>query len=149
MREYVISVCFAILFCVGVFIVLPHKRYEGIVKIVCGIFVISTVASPIPGILKIGYEKFRLADYLNDENGFFEKVEESEKNYTQYMQDNFREIASGNLEKEIASVMEIDVRINIDTASGTVVAENVPTEYREKVEKYISTNYSLNTIFDS
>ena len=149
MREYVISVCFAILFCVGAFIVLPHKRYEGIVKIVCGIFVISTVASPIPGILKIGYEKFRLADYLNDENGFFEKVEESEKNYTQYMQDNFREIASGNLEKEISSVMGIDVMINIDTSSGTVVAENVPTEYREKLENYISTNYSLNTIFDS
>jgi len=149
MREYVVSVCFAILFCVGVFIVLPHKRYEGIIKIVCGIFVISTVASPIPGILKIGYEKFELADYLTDENGFFEKVEESEKNYTQYMQDNFGKIASGNLEKEISSVMGINVGISIDTSSASVVAEDVPPQYREKLKNYISTNYSLNTIFDS
>lgn len=149
MREYVISVCFAILFCVGVFIVLPHKRYEGIVKIVCGIFVISTVASPIPGILKIGYDKFNFADYTIDENGFFEKVEENEKNYTQYMQENFMEIASGNLEKEILSVMGIDVRINIDTSSATAVAEDVPSEYREKVKNYINENYSLNTVFDS
>ncbi len=149
MREYVISVCFAILFCVGVFIVLPHKRYEGIVKIVCGIFVISTVASPIPGILKIAYDKFNFADYIIDENGFYEKVEENEKNYTQYMQENFMEIASENLEKEILSVMGIDVRINIDTSSATAVAEDVPGEYREKVKNYINENYSLNTVFDS
>ena len=149
MREYVVSVCFAILFCTGVFIVLPDKRYEGIVKIVCGIFVISTVASPIPGILKIGTEKFSFTDYLSDEIGFFEKAEESQKSYTEYMEKNLSDIASQKLKSEIFSVFGIDAQVKVDASSAEVVVEGIEEKYKENVKSYINTNYSLNTVFDN
>ena len=141
------TVCFAVLFCVGISIFLPHKRYEGIIRIVCGIFVISAVASPVPGILKIGYEKVRIENYLADSDGFFEKIRESEESYTQHMQENFVDIVKEEFQKEISRVFGFDAKVDMDSQSGTVIIEDAPHEKREEIKEYVNTNYSMDTLF--
>ena len=51
MKGYVLSVAFAVIICLGASLLTPSERYKGIIKIVCGVFVVSVILSPIKSLL--------------------------------------------------------------------------------------------------
>lgn len=125
MREYVIRICFAIVFCSGINLLIPHKRYEGIIKIVCGVFVVFTIISPIRDILFDTDYFDSLKSIQYDDWGFYDITKKSRQD--------FKDVSLNDTEKEISSYLT-------EKFSDEVSVELVMTE--DDIKAYVKCSYN-------
>jgi len=142
MREYVICVCFAILFCVGVSILVPSKKYSGIIKIVCGIFVISTVVSPIKNITFYDRVDFDFEKYFEDEEFNF-YLEQGKEKFGSAL--NSKKTSEMALAEEIKLLSKCDVKLKIEEDS--LYIEGAQEDKKAKIYDYLKNTYSIEAIF--
>ncbi len=149
MKEYVLGVCFAMLFCVAVNILIPQKRYGGIIKIVCGIFVVFTILSPLENIL---FSKFTLQDFFNanyDDWGFYSAVEDSRKNFEDTIKSGYGKISETELGRELRMLTKESVSVKIDVLPDGAVATvyGAQEEQHALIKEYIKSGYGISVNF--
>lgn len=149
MKEYVLGVCFAMLFCVAVNTLIPQKRYGGIIKIVCGVFVVFTILSPLENIL---FSKFSLGDFFDanyDDWGFYSSIEESRKNFENTIKSGYNEISEEELGRELSVLTKENVSVKINVLSDSIVATvyGVGAKKHPLVKEYIKSNYGISVEF--
>ena len=66
MKNYLLLVSMTIMVCVVVNILVPSPKYSGIIKIVCGLFVVHTLISPIKSIFKTKAFSFEMPALVHD-----------------------------------------------------------------------------------
>ncbi len=146
MREYVICICFAMLFCVGVKILTPSKKYDGIIKIVCGVFVITTIISPMKKFLNLDFNYNYFEDFMKDNEGFAYSVEKSREEFSEdiisYGEKNLSHQISGEIEKLFGDVVSVEL---YDGKSWRVTG--CETKNRERISEYIRNTYGCETVF--
>ncbi len=146
MREYVICICFAMLFCVGVKILTPSKKYDGIMKIVCGVFVISTIVSPIKNILDLDFNYDYSEGFMKDSEEFAYSVEKSREEFSKNILSNAEKNLSGQISAEIKKLFGDDVTVQTGDGKVLKVTDSTP-ENREKIKEYIRKTYGCETVF--
>ncbi len=137
------------LFCVGVNVLVPQKRYGGIIKIVCGVFVVFTILSPLENIL---FSKFSLVEYFHanyDDWGFYSAVEESRKNFEDTIKSGYSKISEEELGRELSMLTKESVSVKVDVLQDGAVATvyGLGNEHRSLVEEYIKSNYDMSVEF--
>ncbi len=145
MKGYVISICFALLFCSAAELVIPSKKYTGIIKIVCGIFVVGVIVSPIKNLIKIDYTKYDTDLYLTDDYGFFSKVNKSRDTFLNELMKNSSETVENEISKEIGAVFGVQIRFEFD--GQRLMAYGAQENSKEEISKYILKHYELETSF--
>ena len=136
----VISVAFAIVFCVGISLLVPSPSYTGIMKIICGVFVVYTLLSPIKKIVYSELPAYDFSGFAYDEN--FERiVEESRSSFFQSMS----ELAKDAIEKEVSLKWGADISIALE--KDKVCIYHAKEEYHDDIAEYIRKNYGIDTVF--
>ncbi len=145
MREYVISICFAVILCAAADMLVPSKKYRGIIKIVCGMFVISSIVSPIEEIIKFDFTSFDSDMFLNDDVHFYDTVNKSREMYTQYLTENSQSILISEVGRDISSIAGED--INVQLNENELILYGVSMSKREEISAYVKRNYGLDTSY--
>ena len=144
MREYVMRICFSIVFCSGINLLIPHKRYEGIIKIVCGVFVVFTIISPIRDILFDTDYFDSLKSIQYDDWGFYDITEKSRRD--------FKDVSLNDTEKEISSYLtgkfsdEVSVELVMEEDD---IKAYVKCRYNDfnSIKRYLQSAYSIKAEF--
>ena len=79
LNDYVLSICFAIIFCVVVEVLTPSERYKKIIKIVSGIFILYTLMMPVKNLLKEENYHFEAFDFSYEAPDNYKIYEEKTK----------------------------------------------------------------------
>lgn len=145
MREYIVCICFAVIFCAGVGILVPGKKYEGIIKIVCGIFVVSTVLGPIKNILSHSGDALNFDRYFTDDGSFDYYVSYGRDEFNKALLSPENEITEAVLVAEIRTLAGGDVTVNLQ--GGNAYITGVDGKDEDSVMKYLKDTYSINAIF--
>lgn len=145
MREYVISISFAVILCAAADMLVPSKKYRGIIKIVCGMFVISSIVSPIGEILKFDFTSFNSDIFLNDDSRFYDIVNKSRENYTQYLAENSQDILISEVGSDISNLAGEAVRVQLN--EDVLILYGVDVSKRDEISAYVKRNYGLNTSY--
>ena len=146
MREYVICICFAMLFCVGVKILTPSKKYDGIIKIVCGVFVITTIISPLKKFLNLDFNYDYFGDFMKDNEEFAYSVEKSREEFSEDIISYGEKNLSNQISREIEELFADDVAVESYDGKAWRVTDS-ETENREKIREYIRKTYGCETVF--
>ncbi len=144
MREYVVCICFVMLLCAAVDMLVPSKKYKGIIKIVCGIFVIGTIVSPIKELISFDYSSFDIDRYLKDDYGFFITAESSRQSFEQELIQNGKENVENEICREIKTVFDIEITAELE--NNTLKIHGTDESIRNEVADYIKKHYDINVI---
>ncbi len=144
MKEYILSLCFAILFCAGVNILIPSKKYEGIIRILCGVFVIATVVTPLKKAVLGGNIQRNTSKVFESDPDFELRVSESQRIFTSLLSDEsrFTELIEDTAEK--ATGENAFVRIS----DGKVYVAGISEEKRPQAEEHIKSLGAEDVIFE-
>lgn len=144
MKDYILSLCFAILLCTGVNILVPGKKYEGIIRILCGVFVIATVVTPLKSAV-LGRNIQRNTQKVFEGSYDFElRVSESQRIFTSLLSDErrFTSIIEDGLKKHTGE--DAFVRIG----DGRVYVAGIRESKRSDAEEYIKSLGAEDVIFE-
>ncbi len=144
MKEYILSLCFAILFCTGVNILIPNKKYEGIIRILCGVFVIATVVTPLKNAVLGANIQRNTAKIFESDYDFELRVSESQRIFTSLLSDESRFAELIEEEAKRLTGEEAFVRIT----DGKVYVAGISEEKRPQVEEYIKSLGAEDVIFE-
>ena len=122
----------------------PSKKYKGIIKIVCGIFVIGTIVSPIKELISFDYSSFDIDRYLKDDYGFFITAENSRQNFEQELIQNGKENVENEICREIKTIFDIEITAELEADSLKVYGTD--ESIRNEVADYIKKHYDINVI---
>ncbi len=145
MKEYVLSVAFAVIICLGANLLTPTEKYRGIVKIVCGVFVVSVILSPIKALLtgdlvpEISYEDF-------NEDEFNAISKNSAENFKNNISENARDMLTLRISKELCDIT--GQKVTAYFTEDALYVEGVPAEEKSAVEKYVLEQYGVKTVFE-
>ena len=144
MKGYVLSVAFAVIICLGASLLTPSERYRGIVKIVCGVFVVSAILSPIKVLLKgNSMPDLKFNNYGADQ--FDDIAQSSSEKFKNDISQNTKNLLNSRISEELTKL--IGKKVKADLGEDVLFAEGVPAEEQPGVEKYILENYGLKTVF--
>ncbi len=144
MKEYILSLCFAILFCTGVNILVPGKKYEGIIRILCGVFVIATVVTPLKKAVLGSNIQRNTAKIFESDPDFELRVSESQRIFTSLLSDEsrFNEL----IEDGVQEVTGEDAFVRI--SDGKVYVAGISEEKHPQAEEYIKSLGAEDVIFE-
>lgn len=143
-KGYVISICFAILFCVAINILVPSKKYSGIMKIVCGVFVIATIVSPIKQVMNFDLtntDKY----FRNDE--FEYSVSNAKEKFDKALLSQGTFEAESEIKENIRLRFGIDAEVSTNQSGITIYLPECDDSMKEKISDYLRNIYSGNEIF--
>ncbi len=145
MREYVISICFAVILCAAADMLVPSKKYSGIIKIVCGMFVISSIVSPIGEIIKFDFDSFNSDMFLKDDSHFFDTINKSREKYTQHLTENSHVIVESEVGRDISDIAGEYIKVELN--ENELILYGVSMSKREEISEYVKRNYGLDTSY--
>jgi len=144
MKEYLISVTFSVILCVGVSLIVPSPSYGGIMKIICGVFVVHTLLLPIKNISFASFGNFSFRD-TDTENDFLFDVSQRENQFKNALfkktEDIFREEICGELRKLYSDAIEVRI------INGALWVYNAPVKHRGNIEKYLKDKWNSRVVF--
>lgn len=145
MKQYILSVTFSVIICLGASLLAPSEKYKGIIKIVCGLFVVSAILSPLKALLLDGFSMDM--NYAFDDGGQFETaVENGGKNFAENISENYMDILSLSISKDITSFTGRTVKVRI--SDNTLYLQGVLQEEESKVKKYVLERYGVEAVFE-
>lgn len=140
MREYIVSVTFGILFCMGINLLIPNKRYAGIMQIICGVFVVYILIAPLNKILNLSAPELDFSGYLKDEE-FTENSLRAREKFTKELEHSTINATEELLQKDIENEFGITVKVTIE--KGEIHIDGVGKEKSEEVAEYIKSKHRL------
>jgi len=143
-NNYVISICFAIIFCVVAEAFTPSEKYSKIIKMASGLFIIYTLMSPIKSILNPEVYKIPVFDYSNDNQGVYKMYEQKT---IEVLNDSVYRNYEQNLETDIEEFIKEDINVSINKDDFSVTISGVTSYNREKISKFVEDNYKIKPIF--
>ena len=146
MRSYVISICFSVILCVAADIIVPSQKYRGIVRIVCGIFVIGTIVSPIRNIINFDYSFSDSNIFLKDREEFFSKAAQSEEIYRNYLAKNGKAIAEEKINSEISEVFGENTVAKL--GSDGLVVSGADASSKNDITEYVKKHYGIAVTYE-
>ena len=146
MKDYVICVCFAMLFCTAVRLVLPDKKYIGIIRIVCGIFVVSNIVSPIVRISSFDMPALDFEAFLSDDGSFSQMVDRAKSDFEMQLTDPSSAVTEEYLSRELSRVFGGD--ITAKKHNGRWILNGAPPGTEQTICDYVSANYGVKAQFD-
>lgn len=146
MKDYVISVCFVLLFCTGIRLVTPGKGYGGIIKIVCGVFVVSVIASPIVRLAKTQTVSFDFDSFIRDDSGFFELADKAKTDFEKQLSLGGGTGSRDALARELSLVF--DCTITVDRTDDNWVIRGAPLNKKDQIADYVLRYYGLRVEVD-
>lgn len=146
MKEYVICVCFAILFCTGTRIAMPTKSYDGILRILCGIFVVSTMVSPVVRMAKINIPSFETDIFKENDEEFYDLVQRAKNDFSDELVKNGDYNSRQFLAQELSGLFGCE--ISVKNRDGKIILEGVEPKKENEVLEYVSDTYGLEPEFD-
>ncbi len=144
MNEYVLKITLAIIFCVGINILIPSQKYAGIMKIICGILVVYVVLSPLKNILlkdvsfKVNEDYFKISELES-------RVDKSREEFGEILTGSSNEIFLDIIKDDIKNLCDLDADIEI--TDNVVYISRIDAENQPLIQKYIKEQYGLDTIF--
>lgn len=144
MNEYVLKITLAIIFCAGINILIPSQKYAGIMKIICGIFVVYAVLSPLKNIL-LNDVSFKVNEDYFKNSVLENRVEESREEFKEILTDSSNEILLGTLKEDIKNLCNLD--LDIEVTDNTVYITGSDDINQPLIQKYIKKQYGLDTVF--
>lgn len=149
MKSYVLCVCFAILFCVGISILVPGKKYMGIMKIICGIFILYTILTPLKGVLFSGYTLSDVSDFLKDDDGFFDAVERSKRNFERALISGSHSYAESEIASAVSRLNGSEVTVTLEPGENTTTAYLIGAdkEKQSQISDFLKKTYALEAVF--
>ena len=141
MKQYVICVCFAMILCSAVDILMPSKKYKNIIKIVCAIFVISVIVSPIDSLLSFDYKLIELDKYFEDDSGFLRAVEDSKEKFEGVLKEDGADVVAQEISKQSGEALDMDVKIVFER--GKFVLVDYDKDRLDSITDYLKHNYAL------
>ena len=144
MKEYILSVGTAIAVCVIVNLMVPSTKYQGIMKIICGLFVVYTLINPIKNIFK---GNLSLPDnyYTSYDEEFNRRAQSALETFDELMVQGTCLVTSEQLTSDLRKRWNSSVTAKVE---GTAVRiENADAEDFDDMEDYIKRNYGLTTVF--
>ena len=145
MKQYILSITFSVIICLGASLLAPSEKYRGIIKIVCGVFVVSAILSPLKALL---FGDFSLdMNYAFDDGGQFETaVETSGENFAENISENSLDILCLSISQDITSFT--GRKVNARISENTLYLQGVLSEEESKVKKYVLERYGVETVFE-
>ena len=144
-NKYVLSVCFAIIFCVASELLTPSKKYRNIIRLVSGIFILYTIFVPVGSKLefKLNFpQHLRLdSEKIEDNYSYYKKKTEEELDKAVYSS------ASKALETEIKcglkqfDASDANVSAVITQDKTEVKISGIPKEKHAEVYNYIKKGF--------
>lgn len=128
MREYILSLCFALLVGVASDILVPSKKYQGIMKIICGIFLIFALINPLGNFFASGEITLDTAKFAEDD-GFAVRIDESKEKFFEYLTaDSMTE------EKIVEELLGCDITLRKE--NGKTYISGVEDDKRDYIRAY-------------
>ncbi len=146
MKAYVIAITFSVILCAAADMMVPSQKYRGITRIVCGLFVIGTIVSPVKELIGFDYSSFDSNVFLKGKYEFSSKVEQGKNSYNDYITQNAATILEDEISKEISSVFGQNVRSEL--GENKLILKGLELSKREEVSAYIKKHYGLNTVYE-
>ena len=146
MKAYVIAITFSVILCSAADMLVPSEKYRGIIRIVCGLFVIGTIVSPIKELISFDYSSFDSNVFLTGKYEFDSKVEQGKQKYKDYLIQNGNSIVEDEITKEISSVFGQNVTAKL--SGEELILEGADISKREEISVYIKKHYDLNVTYE-
>ncbi len=125
-------------------ILVPSKKYSGIMKIVCGVFVIATIVSPIKQIMN-----FEISDtdkYFRDDK-FEYSVTESKEKFDRALLSRGLSDLEDEIKESIRREFGISASISLDENGINVYLTDGDDSVKDKISDYLGERYSADNIF--
>lgn len=146
MKSYVVAITFSVILCAAADMLVPSKKYRGIIRIVCGLFVIGTIVSPIKELISFDYSSFDSNIFLTGKYEFDFKVEQGKQKYKDYLIQNGNSIVQDEIAKEISSVFGQNVTAKL--TGEELILEGVEISKKEEIAAYIKKHFELNVTYE-
>ena len=144
MKEYILLVSMTIMVCVVVNLMVPSPKYAGIVKIVCGLFVVNTLISPIRSIFKTGTFNLEINSFVAD--GEFESgAQLAKKNFDEILASKRAEILSAEVTADLKKLWSDS--ISAEVIGKEVRVNNADDKDFDDIKKYLKDRYGLVAVF--
>ena len=147
MKSYVLCVCFAILFCVAVGILVPGKKYSGIMKIVSGVFILHTILTPLEGVLFSDYTLSDISGVLSDDNGFFDIVEQSKTEFDHALINGSYSRVLNEISQQISKINGAYVTVSSGDGEASVYLTGVYKGKRKQISDFLKKTYGIEAVF--
>lgn len=127
-KNWVISICSAVIFITAVELILPDNKMDRYVKFVMGLILIAVIMNPI---VKIFSNKLDMASFINKANTYMDSksLDNNIKNYKQGDKENTLSTFKTNLENTTTKMLtekfpSSDYSVNVDASYSTATGEN-------------------------
>ncbi len=144
MKEYVITVVFAVIVCLGAGILTPGGKYRGVMKIICGIFVVYNILSPL--------HRMSGADFAADISpagltaGEFSDISARyARSFNETVSQNGSAMLSDAVSKDLSAFT--GVAIKAELIDNSLYVYGVPDAERENVRNFITEQYGIEAVF--
>lgn len=145
MREYVVCICFSILFCIGVNLLVPSPKYNGIIRIVCGIFILQTMLIPVKNIISSDINARIPEEIFNFDKDFGSFSKQSKEHMDRALVNNSRLAMENQIQREIKGIYAGKVEITETKEGLTAYVESADEGY-SKAKEYIEKTYGIKTV---
>ena len=147
MKEYVLCICFSILFCAGVNLFVPSARYAGIINIVCGVYILHTMLSPVKGIIATEFKIDNPNSFFEVDSSFRGLISESSETMEEIFKESPINVMETQLKRELADMYGAQVELKTDEY-GLAAYVTADDKYVESIRNYIEKSYSIKTVFE-
>ena len=144
MKEYVISVSFAMILCTFASLMVPSSAYDGIMKIICGLAVVCTLLSPIKKVSLSGINIPNLMEY-KDTKDLAEMEKSSKDNFDRLLGTKTLGLVADEINLYLREKCGEDVSAKI--SGETLWIYNAPPEHRRSIENYVKKTYGFTVAF--
>jgi len=143
-NNYILSICFAIIFCIFAEAFTPSERYRGIIKIVSGVFVLYTFLMPVKGLLDLDSYNFEIPDISTVDGNEYKFYEDKT---SEIFNETLRETSRQNLETDIRKTFEeSDAVVEIDQNNSTITVSGIAHSDFDKISDYIENKYNFKAL---
>lgn len=143
MKNYLLLVSMTIMVCVVVNILVPSPKYSGIIKIVCGLFVVHTLISPIKSIFKTKAFSFEMPALVHD--SFESRARFAEKSFEEIITSKREEILSREISAEVKKLWNSS--LTVEVKEGKAWVHNSTQKDFEDMKNYLKDRYGLIAVF--
>ena len=146
MKSYVVAIAFSVILCTAADMLVPSKKYRGIIRIVCGLFVIGTIVSPIKELISFDYQALDTNVFLTGKYEFDSRGEQGKQKYKEYLIQNGNSIVQDEIAKEISTVFGQNITAKL--IGEELILEGVEISKKEEIATYIKKHFDLNVTYE-
>lgn len=145
-NDYILSICFVIIFCIVIETFTPSESYRGIIKIVLGVFVLYTLMFPLKEVLD--FNKYNLVfpdvsiTYGSEYEVYMDKT-------LDIFKESMRETSIKKLEEDIEETFnENDAHVAIEPDSYEISVSGITHTDFDKICSYIENKYNVKPLVE-